>query len=110
MLHLNTKAAGEVLLGDREANLIIPSRWEFSAFHGKSYKSEERRAYALVVTRSLYSGHKCMVKQAFLIEPTKSGDEEVQKEQAGINNAEIFVHAMVGVHGPRTMRLTAWVK
>lgn len=33
-----------------------------------------------------------------------------QEEETEIDNAEISVHAITSLHGPRTMKLVAWVK
>lgn len=57
-------------------------------------------------------GHKCKVKQAFLIEPgyfESEGLEETINEPEN-RILEISMHAVLGVHGPKTMKFTAWVK
>ncbi|CAA0817157.1 Eukaryotic aspartyl protease family protein, partial [Striga hermonthica] len=60
-------------------------------------------------------GHRC--KQNFLIEFVDSDDkesvieEEWEVEVEALNEeAEISVHAMAGIKGPRTMKLPAWLK
>ncbi|CAA0808190.1 Unknown protein, partial [Striga hermonthica] len=62
-------------------------------------------------------GHQC--KQAFVIEVANPDDKEVEVEEEPPQDDEIKVfsdepeismHAMVGIRGPRTMRLPAWVK
>ncbi|CAA0810887.1 Polynucleotidyl transferase- ribonuclease H-like superfamily protein, partial [Striga hermonthica] len=61
--------------------------------------------------------HQC--KQAFVIEVANSDEEgsEVEEEphqedevEVPDEEAEISMHAMAGIRGPRTMRLPAWVK
>lgn len=50
-------------------------------------------------------GHKCKVRQVFLIEPV---DEDVEDETSRVtedDTTEISVHAMAGVNGPRTMQM-----
>ncbi|CAA0808369.1 Unknown protein, partial [Striga hermonthica] len=62
-------------------------------------------------------GHQC--KQAFVIEvanPDEEGSEDEEEPHRDIEvegpdeEAEISMHAMAGIRGPRTMRLPAWVK
>lgn len=55
-------------------------------------------------------GHRCKTKQAFLIEPIESSDEGENEEFHEIDEAEVSVHAMADVKGPRTMRLGSWIK
>ncbi|CAA0840420.1 Unknown protein, partial [Striga hermonthica] len=62
-------------------------------------------------------GHRC--KQAFVIEVVNSDNKEAEVEEepepmddieAFDEEAEISMHAVAGIRGPRTMRLPAWVK
>lgn len=53
-------------------------------------------------------GHKCKVKQAYLIEPVDSSEDET--EHIEVEEAEISVHAMSGVRGPKTMRVNSRIK
>lgn len=53
-------------------------------------------------------GHKCKGRQAFLIEPMESSEEEIETPVEG-DDMEVSVHALVGVDGPRTMRLGSWI-
>ncbi|CAA0825023.1 Unknown protein, partial [Striga hermonthica] len=62
-------------------------------------------------------GHQC--KQAFVIEVANPDDEEVEVEEEShqedeietfSEEPEISMHAMMGIRGPKTMRLPAWVK
>lgn len=55
-------------------------------------------------------GHKCKVKQAFLIEPVES-EEEVELEE-GLENgiAKISIHVVADIRGPQTMRLNSWIR
>lgn len=55
-------------------------------------------------------GHKCKVKQAYLIEPVDSSSEEEDNRLHKVDDAEISVHALADVRGPRTMRLGSWIK
>lgn len=56
-------------------------------------------------------GHKCKVKQAYLIEPIDSSDDEGANDSSHeVDDAEISVHAMADVKGPRTMRIGSWIK
>lgn len=54
-------------------------------------------------------GHKCKVKQAYLIEPVGLNDDEIE-ELLEVEDAKILVHAMSVVRGPKTMRINSWIK
>lgn len=54
-------------------------------------------------------GHRCKVKQAFLIEPVESSEEEDLVEYEFQETPEISVHALAGVRGSRTMRFESWI-
>lgn len=54
-------------------------------------------------------GHRCKIKQAFLTELVESSDEEVQEEGHTNDAAEISIYALVGIRGPRTLRMESWI-
>lgn len=55
-------------------------------------------------------GHMCRVRQAFLIETTDSNEEDKTDEEFETDTAEVSVHAMTGINGPRTMRIGSWIR
>ncbi|CAA0811573.1 Unknown protein, partial [Striga hermonthica] len=60
--------------------------------------------------------HRCKTKQPFLIEFVASEEEEEEVDEpkydtdTHVDDPEISVHAMAGTQGPKTMRLSAWVR
>lgn len=55
-------------------------------------------------------GHKCKMRQAFLIEAADSSGDESQETGSETDVAKISVHAMAGVNGPHNMRIESWIK
>ncbi|CAA0817767.1 Unknown protein, partial [Striga hermonthica] len=98
-------------VGNRPAGSIVrrlsPEEVKRRREKGLCFKCEER----------FTPGHQC--KQAFVIEvanPDEEGSENEEEPHQDIvvegpdEEAEISMHAMAGIRGPRTMRLPAWVK
>lgn len=56
------------------------------------------------------TGHRCKMKQAYLIEPVSSSEEDAPEMENKGEDAAISIHAMAGTSGPRTMRLGSWLK
>lgn len=55
-------------------------------------------------------GHKCSTRQAFLVEPASSDEDNELEATTEADKAEIYVHAMIGVKGPRTIWLGSWIR
>lgn len=71
-----------------------------------------KKDFVLIAMRGSCPEHKCKTAQAFLIELVKSENEDgdYPKEETEMNSSKISVHAITGMHGPRKMKLDAWVK
>ncbi|CAA0832645.1 Unknown protein, partial [Striga hermonthica] len=86
---------------------LTPEEIKHQREKGLCFKCEEK----------FMPGHRC--KQAFVIEITNSDEEDTEVEEGPEHEdkievleeeAEISMHAMAGIRGPRPMRLPAWVK
>lgn len=55
-------------------------------------------------------GHKCKVKQTFLIEPVESDDEQELENPTEAEFTEISISVMADVHGPQTLRMGSRIK
>lgn len=73
---------------------------------------QKRRERGLCINcdEKFIPGHKCKIKQAYLIEPMDSGDVGKSEEITEVENAEISIQALADVRGPRTKRLNSWIK
>lgn len=74
----------------------MQKRWE----KGLCFKCDEK----------FIPGHRYKVKQAFLIDPSESSEEEERELPTELNNAEVSIHAMTDIQGPRTMKIGSWIK
>ncbi|CAA0834211.1 Unknown protein, partial [Striga hermonthica] len=99
--NVNTRPAGSIV------RRLSPEEVKRRRERGLCFKCQEK----------FTPGHQC--KQAFVIEvanPDEEGSETEEEPPQDIivegpdEEAEISMHAMAGIRGPRTMRLPAWVR
>ncbi|CAA0819514.1 Unknown protein, partial [Striga hermonthica] len=107
----------QVTIGARPTNNARPPGPVVKQLTPEEIKRRREKGLCFKCEEKFMPGHRCW--QAFVIEVANSDDEvaEVEEEPEPVDDieafdedAEISMHAMARIRGPRTMRLSAWVK